>query len=160
MKGRRNTIVAYWVAVGFGAGHVPFIAGTIGTVPFWLVLFAVSQWRPWSIVALSCVSLFVAVVGIWAATRAERRMAVHDPKQIVIDEWAGMAISLIGVPPRFSSYLWAFLLFRFYDVIKPVPARQMERLPGGYGIVLDDVIAGLYALVSFHLLHSVWPRVF
>jgi phosphatidylglycerophosphatase A len=100
------------------------------------------------------------IVGFWSANRAERSIGDHDPKKVVIDEWAGMAISLIGVPALFSSYLWAFLLFRFFDVIKPVPAHQLERLPGGYGIVLDDVVAGLYALVSYHLLHSIWPRVF
>ena len=106
---------------------------------------------------MAAVSLMLTVIGFWAASRAEEVMGEHDPKKVVIDEWAGMAVALIGVPPDLVSYAWAFLFFRIFDVIKPPPARQLEQLPGGYGIVLDDVFAGFYALITFHVLHTIWP---
>jgi len=106
---------------------------------------------------MALVALICTIVGFWAAAEAEKVIGNHDPKQIVIDEWAGMAVSLIGVPPRLSSYIVAFILFRIFDVIKPPPARQMEKIPGGYGIVLDDVFAGLYSLIVYWILHSLLP---
>lgn len=148
---------AYWVAVGFGSGLIPWISGTTGTVPFWLLLYGwISLVQP-TVVWMPIVSLLVTFIGFWAASRAEDEMGVHDPKQIVIDEWAGMAITLIGVPPRLSSFIAAFVLFRIFDVIKPPPARQLEKLPGGYGIVMDDVFAGFYALLVYHVLHRLLP---
>lgn len=148
---------AYWVAVGFGSGLIPWISGTTGTVPFWLLLYAWTSLVQPTVVWMPIVSLLVTFIGFWAASRAEDEMGVHDPKQIVIDEWAGMAITLIGVPPRLSSYIAAFVLFRIFDVIKPPPARQLEKLPGGYGIVMDDVFAGFYSLLVYHVLHRLLP---
>ena len=148
---------AYWVAVGFGAGLIPWISGTTGTVPFWLILYAWTSALHPSLIWMPLVSLVVTVIGFWAASKAEEEMGTHDPKQIVIDEWAGMAITLIGVPPRLSSYIAAFILFRIFDVIKPPPARQLEKLPGGYGIVMDDVFAGFYALLVYQVVHRLLP---
>lgn len=145
------------MAVGFGAGHIPWIAGTTGTIPFWLLLYVWTRATQPAVVWMALVSLVVSAVGLWAASKAEEEIGRHDPKQIVIDEWAGMAISLIGVPPRLSSYIVAFVLFRIFDVSKPPPSRQLEKLPGGYGIVLDDVFAGFYALVVYHVLHRLLP---
>lgn len=156
-KGTGEKTFAYWVAVGFGAGHIPWIAGTTGTVPFWLLLYAWTSLANPTLIWMPLVSLVITVTGFWAASKAEEQMGVHDPKQIVIDEWAGMAITLIGVPPRISSYVAAFVLFRIFDVIKPPPARQLEKLPGGYGIVLDDVFAGFYALMVYQILHRFMP---
>jgi len=158
MKAKRN--FAYWVAVGFGAGHFPIISGTTGTIPFWLLLYLWARWETPSVLAMGVLSLMLTVIGFWAASKAEEVLGEHDPKKVVIDEWAGMAIALIGVPPDLKSYVWAFLFFRIFDVVKPPPARQLEQLPGGYGIVLDDVFAGFYALITFHVLHAAWPAVF
>lgn len=149
--------IGYWVAVGFGSGLSPIVAGTVGTIPAWLGVYVWAQISPPSVVELIIASIIVTLIGFWAATRAEAVLEDHDPKVVVIDEWAGMLIALIGVPPALSSYLWAFLFFRIYDVIKPPPARQAERLPAGYGVVMDDVVAGLYSLGTFHLLHYYWP---
>jgi phosphatidylglycerophosphatase A len=151
--------LGYWLAVGFGAGHAPVIAGTVGTVPLWLAVFLIAQVYPLSPLVIGVAAVVLAFVGFWAASEAEVVLG-HDPKAVVIDEWVGMLIALAGVPARFLPYLWAFLLFRFFDVIKPFPARQLERLPRGYGVVMDDVCAGLYALASYHLLHMLWPAVF
>jgi phosphatidylglycerophosphatase A len=152
--------LGYWVAVGFGAGLFPIIAGTVGTIPLWLAAYLVAQWRPPSAIEMALASLLVTVIGFWAASRAEKVLGNHDPKCVVIDEWAGMLVALIGVPPDLKSYLWAFFFFRVYDVIKPPPARQAEHLPGGYGIVLDDVFAGFYSLITFHVLHHFLPAIF
>lgn len=148
---------AYWVAVGFGAGHFPWISGTTGTLPFWLALYVWTRLAQPSLIWMPVVSLVVTVTGFWAASKAEEDLGVHDPKQVVIDEWAGMAITLIGAPPRLSSYIAAFILFRIFDVIKPPPARQLEKLPGGYGIVMDDVFAGFYALIVYQVAHRLLP---
>lgn len=151
--------LGYWLAVGLGAGHAPVVAGTVGTVPLWLVVFLIARTYPLTPLVLSVAAAALALVGFWAASEAEELLG-HDPKAVVIDEWVGMLIALIGVPVLFLPYLWAFVLFRFFDVIKPFPARRLERLPRGYGVVMDDVVAGLYALAGYHLLHVVWPQLF
>ena len=94
----------------------------------------------------------VTLVGIPAATRAARASASKDPSFVVIDEVAGQLISLIAVPLSWKTFLAGFILFRVFDILKPPPVRQLERLPEGTGIVLDDVAAGIYALAVMQLL--------
>lgn len=151
--------LGYWTAIGFGSGLFPVFAGTFGTIPMWVAAYFVSQqWAPgpWAFVVAAVV---VTLIGFWAASSAEEILG-HDPKSVVIDEWAGMLIALIGVAPTFGPFLWAFFFFRLFDVLKLFPARQMERLPRGYGVVMDDVVAGVQALVVYHALHYFWPGVF
>lgn len=90
--------------------------------------------------------MLTLVLGVPAATIAERESGRHDPGFIVIDEVAGQWTALLFSPLNWRYALLAFVLFRAIDIIKPFPARQLERLPGGWGIVFDDVAAGLYAL--------------
>jgi phosphatidylglycerophosphatase A len=93
----------------------------------------------------------VALVGTWAASRTEDRSATKDPSEVVIDEVVGQFIALIPVPFVLEAAWWtailAFILFRFFDIVKPYPARKLESLHGGLGIMLDDVVAGVYAAV-------------
>jgi phosphatidylglycerophosphatase A len=89
-------------------------------------------------------------VAIWAAGRAERIWG-HDARHIVVDEAAGMAITLLLMPPGLRVALLAFVAFRVFDVLKPFPGRRAEGLPGGYGVVMDDVIAGIYANLAVRL---------
>jgi phosphatidylglycerophosphatase A len=91
-------------------------------------------------------------VGIPAATRVARQTGIKDPQFVVIDEVAGQFITLIGAPVSWKTLLLGFILFRVLDTTKPPPIRQLERLPEGTGIVLDDIGAGLYALVIMQLL--------
>jgi phosphatidylglycerophosphatase A len=94
----------------------------------------------------------VTLIGIPAATHAARAAGAKDPQFVVIDEVAGQLISLIGVPLGWKTFLAGFILFRVFDIVKPPPVRQLERLPEGTGIVLDDVAAGIYALAGMQLL--------
>jgi phosphatidylglycerophosphatase A len=100
-------------------------------------------------------AIIVILIGIPAATQVARASAAKDPQFVVIDEVAGQLIALIAVPLAWKTFLAGFILFRVFDILKPPPVRQLERLPEGSGIVLDDVAAGLYALgVMQLLLHS------
>jgi phosphatidylglycerophosphatase A len=97
-------------------------------------------------------ALFVTLIGIPVATRVSRASGAKDPQFVVIDEVAGQLVALIGVPLAWKPFLAGFILFRVFDILKPPPVRQLEALPEGAGIVLDDVAAGLYALAIMHLL--------
>lgn len=96
-------------------------------------------------------AVLVTLVGIPAATQISRGSGVKDPQLVVIDEVAGQLVALIAVPLAWKSLLAGFILFRVFDILKPPPVRQLEAIPEGAGIVLDDVAAGLYALAVMHL---------
>jgi phosphatidylglycerophosphatase A len=97
-------------------------------------------------------AVVVTLIGIPAATQVARGCGTKDPQFVVIDEVAGQLIALVAVPLAWKSFLAGFILFRAFDIVKPPPVRQLEALPEGSGIVLDDVAAGLYALGTMHLL--------
>jgi len=100
-------------------------------------------------------ALLATLIGIPAATQVSRASGVKDPQFVVIDEVAGQLIALIAAPLAWKTFLAGFILFRAFDIVKPPPVRQLERLPEGAGIVLDDVAAGIYALLGMQvLLHS------
>lgn len=99
---------------------------------------------------MAAVSIIAALISAYAAGAAETFMG-HDSRKIVIDEWAGMFISLILVPLSITSYLIAFFWFRLFDVLKLPPASQAEKLPGGWGVTMDDVVAGIQANIFTHL---------
>jgi phosphatidylglycerophosphatase A len=100
-------------------------------------------------ILLACLAI---AAGIPAATRVARASQTKDPQFVVIDETAGQLITLIGAPLSWKSFLVGFILFRAFDIVKPPPVRQLERLPEGVGIVVDDVAAGLYGLAVMQLL--------
>jgi phosphatidylglycerophosphatase A len=102
--------------------------------------------------AAIALAALVTLVGIPAATRVARASGTKDPQSVVIDEVAGQLIALIAVPLAWKTFLAGLILFRAFDIVKPPPVRQLERLPEGAGIVLDDVAAGIFALVGMHLL--------
>ena len=97
-------------------------------------------------------ALLVSLIGIPAATQVARASGLKDPQCVVIDEVGGQLITLIAVPLAWKTFLAGFILFRGFDIVKPPPVRQLEKLPGGTGIVLDDVAAGVYALAVMQLL--------
>jgi phosphatidylglycerophosphatase A len=112
---------------------------------------------PQSLLMALLAGVIVSVaLGVPAATLAARESGRHDPGFVVIDEVAGQWIALLGCPANWRQALLALILFRLFDITKPFPARQLERLPEGWGIVFDDVAAGLYALgVGWLLRHFI-----
>jgi phosphatidylglycerophosphatase A len=136
--------VALAVATWFGCGYAPLAPGTWGSagalVPALLLVRA--GWEPWHFLLLAIIALPAA---IWAADAAERYTGRKDPGLVVVDEVVGQWVTLAGATTlNWKSWLAAFVLFRLMDIFKPPPVRQLERLPGGTGIVADDVMAGLY----------------
>ena len=130
------------LATGGGSGYSPIASGTVGSavgVAVWVLL---SQLSP-PAYALACAA--VIALGIWAAGRAEALLGGHDDGRITIDEIAGMLVSLAWLPARPEVAGLGFLLFRLFDIWKPFPARQAERLPGGLGVMADDLVASAYA---------------
>jgi phosphatidylglycerophosphatase A len=117
-------------------------SGTVGSfvtlVALWLI--------PFTTLALLVTLAVVTLVGIWAGSRVEMVIGAKDPGIIVIDEVAGMLVSVLFLPRTIPVLVTAFLLFRLFDIWKPFPARQFQELHGGLGVMLDDLIAGAYAL--------------
>jgi len=150
----RGPLWATLVATFFGAGRLhpgPGTWGSASAVLLWAALAHVinPSYRTPVVIALA---IFVTLIGIPAATQVARASGTIDPQFIVIDEVAGQLIALIAAPLTWKTFAAGFILFRAFDIIKPPPVRQLERLPEGTGIVLDDVAAGIYALAVMQLL--------
>jgi phosphatidylglycerophosphatase A len=142
------------VATFFGAGRLKPGPGTWGSLATLIVWAVLSHFLPasWLIPVNITLALLAVAVGIPAATHVARASGLKDPQFVVIDETAGQLITLIGAPLAWKSFLAGFILFRAFDIVKPPPVLQLERLPEGTGIVLDDVAAGLYGLAVMQIL--------
>ena len=142
------------VATFFGVGRLKPGPGTWGSLATMLSWALISRFLPSTYVLPANVILAALAVGfgIPAATRVARASHLKDPQFVVIDETAGQLITLIGTPLSWKSFLAGFILFRVFDIVKPPPVRQLERLPEGTGIVVDDVAAGLYGLAVMQVL--------
>jgi phosphatidylglycerophosphatase A len=144
--------VAHALATWFGCGHVPIApgtAGTLGAVPLYLVL------RPYGHVAVLVAAVVLTGIGIWVADIVAREEGLKDPQIVVIDEVAGVLVTLSVAPPTWAALAAGVVLFRVFDQTKPWPARTAERrLPGGWGIVLDDVAAGVWGAAVLYGLHA------
>ena len=140
---------AGWIASGFGSGFAPVASGTVGSAAALLPWLALRE-LPLAAYLLAVLAAFA--IGVWASHVVIRRIEVEDPGVIVWDEFVGMWITLLLVP---DGWLWigaGFVLFRIFDVLKPWPVRAVdERVKGGLGAMLDDALAGLYALAVLQL---------
>jgi phosphatidylglycerophosphatase A len=149
-------------ATFFGAGRMRPGPGSWGSAATVLLWWLASHWivPNQQLYAAIVLSLFVVAIGIPAATRVAHASGIEDPQFVVIDEVAGQLITLIAVPISWKTLLAGFILFRGFDIVKPPPVRQLEQLPAGWGIVLDDVAAGIYALLVMQLLlhFGILPR--
>ena len=145
---------ASWTATFFGIGHMRPGPGTWASAATMLLWAALAHALPVPARTPTGVALAVviALIGIPSATRVARASTRKDPNFVVIDEVAGQLIALIAVPLAWKTFLAGFILFRVFDIIKPPPVRQLEKLPEGTGIVLDDAAAGIYALAVMQLL--------
>lgn len=150
----RAPVWATLTATFFGTGHLRPAPGTWGSAVTVILWGALAHWIPskQQIPLAIFVALLVITIGAAAATRVCRASGQKDPQFIVIDEVAGQLIALIAVPLAWQTFLAGFILFRAFDILKPPPVRQLERLPEGIGIVLDDVGAGIYALLVMQIL--------
>jgi len=140
--------IIYLFATGFGSGYSPYIPGTAGSlVALCLHLLIPVNSYYWLIILT--ITFFI---GSHAASFVERDKG-KDPKIVVIDEFVGQWISLLFLPRTIIIYLAAFILFRLLDIFKPYPANKMEQLKGGTGIMLDDVVAGIYANLILQIVY-------
>ncbi len=139
-----------FAATGCGSGLAPLAPGTVGTlvgIPVY-VFFALFPWPAYLLALLS-----FTTTAAYVAQRAEALYALKDPPRVVIDEMAGFLWTMFCVPPAWSTVLAGFMLFRFFDIVKPFPVRALQdKLPGGYGVVGDDVMAGIYSNLVLQIL--------
>ena len=145
---------AILLATLLGAGWSPVVPGTVGTLAAMPV--ALLAWRYLSVWAFVAATVLLAGAGIWASGVAARRLSIKDPGAVVVDEAAGLMVTLCGLPFGWPAAVLAFVFFRAMDILKPPPAGRLERLPGGYGIMLDDLMAGVYANLLVRLALRLW----
>ena len=142
---------AWALGTFFGTGYMRPGPGTWGSAAALLLWLAVEyRARPTRgelAIGTAVAALVVLLAGIPASSIVAREAGAEDPGFIVLDEVAGQWIALIAAGPRVWTWLLAFLLFRAFDIVKPPPARQFDRMHGGFGIMMDDVAAGAYALL-------------
>lgn len=135
----------HWLAQGFGAGRLPYAPGTFGTlaaVPIYLLLMGLVPWL------YGVVVLLLFALGVWAASVTGRDLGAHDHPSIVLDEVVGFLITMFLAPPGWVWIVVGFALFRLFDIWKPYPISLVDRrLENGLGCMLDDALAGVYALV-------------
>jgi len=150
----RGPVWATVIATFFGTGRLRPGPGTWGSLAAVLIWLEVSRLisPTWQTLILAVMATAATAIGIPAATAVAKASGVKDPQFIVIDEVAGQWITLLFAPVAWKTLLAGFILFRGFDIVKPPPVRQLEKLPWGTGIVLDDVAAGFYALAIMQLL--------
>ncbi len=136
--------IALFIAQGAYSGRAPIAPGTAGTVVGVLLYLLMKDLCP---LAYSAVCAAVIAVGTWAAGRVDRMFGTKDNSTIVIDEIAGYLVAMLMVPGTWLSITAAFFLFRLFDIVKPFPLRRLEEVPGGPGVMLDDIGAGVYTNV-------------
>ncbi|MBI4372580.1 MAG: phosphatidylglycerophosphatase A [Candidatus Omnitrophica bacterium] len=140
--------IAHWIATCGPVGHFKFAPGTFGSVIGLIFVLTINH-HP----AVFAVFLFVFLsAGIWSSSVVSHTSGIHDPAHVVIDEVCGILMSFWGIPIGYWTVLLGFIGFRFFDILKPPPIRWFERFPGGYGIVLDDVAAGIYTNLILQVL--------
>jgi phosphatidylglycerophosphatase A len=139
-------------ATGFGVGYSPIAPGTLGTlvaIPIYFFLSTIT----WPIYEITLIGFFF--LSVWISENAEIFFRKKDDQRIVIDEIVGFLITMLWVPKTTRLIVLGFFLFRFFDILKPVPIRRLERwFKGGWGVVLDDVMAGVYANIILQIISS------
>lgn len=169
----RIPLVPHFIATGLFTGHIPWASGTFGTLVGVLFYLIPGAEHPLALGAMSVIGFFV---GVWASARVAtvvgHRLSrsaqiakqafqqgdhkTADPSIVVIDEIVGIWITLLFLPKTIPVVVIGFLAFRVFDILKPQPARMCEKIPNGWGIMLDDVVAGIYANIATWAVWSVW----
>lgn len=138
---------AYIIATGFGSGYAPLMPGTAGS----LLALIIYILFPYGNLLWLIIIIATFFIGVWTAGIVESDKG-KDPGIIVIDEFAGQWISLIFLPTNIYVFLAAFILFRILDIFKPFPANKAQEFPGGWGVMTDDVIAGVYTNIVLQII--------
>jgi phosphatidylglycerophosphatase A len=137
------------IATGFGVGYSPVAPGTLGTLVAIPIYYFLSD-IPSPLYEITLIGFFF--LSVWISENAETSFGKKDDQRIVIDEIIGFLITMLWVPKTVPFIIIGFFLFRFFDILKPFPIRRLEKgLKGGYGVVLDDVAAGVYANIILHI---------
>lgn len=139
-----------FIYTGFGLGLAPKAPGTFGTL-LGLPLFWLFSGLSWPLYLLLCLAVFL--LGWWASNQAEIDLGRHDAPEVVIDEVAGYLVTMFLAPASLGMMALGFVLFRFFDILKPWPVSWADdKVPGGMGVMADDILAGLYACLTLHLM--------
>lgn len=144
------------LATGLGSGYSPLAPGTAGSALGVLLYAALMRAGGHWATAGAC--LAVSVVGFWAAGISEAHFGAKDAGPVVIDEIAGQLLTLLFLPPTMRMMVVGFLLFRLLDILKPFPARRLEALPGGAGIMVDDLVVAVYANLVLQIVNRAAPE--
>ena len=144
----KNFLVKTYVSV-FGLGHLPVAPGTWGT--FGGAIFWYYYLRHVDIKLYLIVTIILSVIGIYLSSIAERIYKCKDSQHIVVDEFCGYLVGMICVPIGIYWGIAGFILFRIFDIFKPVPIRQLEKLPLGLGVMADDLMAGVYTAIILNV---------
>jgi phosphatidylglycerophosphatase A len=150
-----NYLILFF-ATGFGAGFSPVVPGTMGTliaIPIYYFISSISS-ISFPLYELTLVAFFF--FSSWVAGQAEQYWEKKDDRRIVIDEIMGFLVTMLWVTKTPLSIVSGFVLFRFFDILKPFPIRHLERVKSGFGVVLDDVLAGIYSNILLHLVLRLW----
>ena len=140
----------HFLALGFGSGLMPKAPGTFGTLAAIPVYIILSQLDLWLFISITAV---ISILGILICDYTSKALGVHDHSGIVIDEIAGYLITMIAIPFNWKWMLIGFILFRFFDILKPWPISWLDKqVKGGFGIMIDDILAGLFSLICLHLI--------
>ena len=152
------------LATSFGLGFVPLAPGTVGTAPAVAAYVLVARLAPQPLHAVIVGGLLLAACAgtVWLGPWTEQRWGKKDPGAFVLDEVAGflLTVLLFRVPSVTHTAIWAFAVTRVFDIAKPPPIRRLERLPAGWGVLVDDLAAAVYAVVALHLLLAWRPAWF
>lgn len=140
--------IVLFIAQGAYSGRFPKAPGTAGTVAGVLLFLAL---RNLGVMGYAFATVAVIAIGTWAAGKADRLLGSKDDQTIVIDEIAGFLVAMLLVPATWWSVVALFVLFRFFDILKPWPIDRLQRVPGGPGVMLDDIVAGIYANLLFQV---------
>jgi len=148
MKIKAANLISTW----FGCGYAPIAPGTAGSLAAILIAWLLVSYAAWQPLWFGGLALAATAPSIWAAGVTAKALNQKDPGVVVVDEVVGQWLALAGARPlNVKSWIGAFVLFRLFDIWKPVPVRQLEKLPGGAGIVADDLMAGFYAALVLYV---------
>lgn len=144
------------IATGFGSGYSPIAPGTAGALLACLLLFALVHFFEINNnsnfqIIFALFIIFMTFIGVWVTQKLQSEWG-EDPSRVVIDEMVGVWINLLFIPLTTTNFVLAFILFRFFDIAKPLGIRKLEQLKNGWGVMLDDVVAGIYGNLILQLL--------